>query len=80
MPDIQKRQISKEDQFLVMGCDGIWEILDADEICQIVENGLSKGSKVSETAELILDRGLAPDTSQGVGCDNMSSIVIVLNQ
>jgi len=80
MPDVVKRPIKPEDTFLVMGCDGIWEIMSEEEICQIVENGLSKGSKVSETAELILDRGLAPDTSQGIGCDNMSSIVILLNQ
>lgn len=80
MPDVVKRPLKKEDQFLVMGCDGVWEIMSEDEICQITESGLAKGGNISETAELILDRGLAPDTSQGIGCDNMSSIVIVLNQ
>lgn len=79
MPDIEKRAISKDDAFLVMGCDGIWEILNADEICQIVENGLPTCKNLSDLAEEILDRGLAPDTSQGIGCDNMSAIVIQLN-
>merc|ERR1711957_953351 len=67
------------EQFLVMGCDGIWEILTMEEICQIAENGLNKVSKITEVAEEILDRGLATDTSQGIGCDNMSAIVIKLH-
>merc|ERR1712086_433350 len=65
MPDVVKRAIKPEDQFLVMGCDGIWEILTMEEICQIAEESL--------------DRGLATDTSQGIGCDNMSAIVIKLH-
>jgi len=79
MPDVMKRTIKPEDQFLVMGCDGIWEILTMEEICQIAENGLNKVSKITEVAEEILDRGLATDTSQGIGCDNMSAIVIKLH-
>jgi len=80
MPDVCKRPIKPEDAFLVMGCDGIWEILTQEEICQIAENGLVKASKITEVAEEILDRGLATDTSQGIGCDNMSAIVIKLHQ
>ena len=82
-PDVQKRVIKQgEDQFLVMGCDGIWEILTGDDICKIIDNRLSANpnAKCSEIAEEILDRGLAPDTSQGVGCDNMSCIVIQLKK
>jgi len=79
MPDVVKRAIKPEDAFLVMGCDGIWEILTQEEICQIAENGLVKASKITEVAEEILDRGLATDTSQGIGCDNMSAIVIKLH-
>lgn len=80
-PDVSKRAIKNEDAFLVMGCDGIWEILSIDEICQIADNrlkGKNDSCKLSEIAEEILDRGLAPDTSQGIGCDNMSAIVITL--
>lgn len=79
-PDVQKRVIKPEDSFLVMGCDGIWEILSEDEICQICDYKLKDGDKVkiSDVVEEILDKGLAPDTSQGIGCDNMCSIIIIL--
>lgn len=79
-PDIVTREITKQDQFLVMGCDGIWEIMTMEEICKVAENGIkSTNGNLVEVAGTILDKGLAPDTSNGVGCDNMSCIVIKLN-
>jgi len=80
MPDVTRTPIKPEHTFLVMGCDGIWEILTMEEICQITESSLAKCSKITESAEEILDKGLATDTSQGIGCDNMSAIVIKLHQ
>merc|ERR1712021_142288 len=79
-PDVVAHEIKSDDKFLVMGCDGIWEILTMDEICQIAEDMIGKSNKLVDAADQILDRGLAPDTSNGTGCDNMSCIVIQLNQ
>ena len=78
-PDIVTHTIKAEDAFLVMGCDGIWEIMNQDEICETAESKMKTSSKLTEVAEEILDKGLAPDTSQGIGCDNMSCIVIQLH-
>jgi len=78
-PEIEVRTIQSSDNFLVMGCDGIWEIMTMDEICKVAEAGFKNGQKVSQIAETILDKGIAPDTTNGVGCDNMSCIVIKLN-
>lgn len=80
MPDVKKHTYGPSDQFLVMGCDGIWEILSVEDICVLAEAGLKSGKKPAEVAEEIMDKGLAPDTSNGVGCDNMSCIVIELNK
>jgi len=79
-PDVTSHEIQTDDKFLVMGCDGIWEILTMDEICQMAESRLANTSKCTDAADEILDRGLAPDTSNGTGCDNMSCIIIQLNQ
>ena len=80
-PEVVARKIQKDDHFLVMGCDGIWEIMTQEEICHIVANKcppvLNEKSLV-KSCEEILDKGLAPDTSVGTGCDNMSVIVISL--
>lgn len=76
-PDVLTHTLTDDDKFIVMGCDGVWEILTADEICQIADERLADRSvKVSSVVEELLDRALAPETSQGSGCDNMSAIII----
>lgn len=79
-PDIKKITLTAEDNFLVMGCDGVWEILNDDEIAKIIKDRSATEKKMSRVAEQFLDKCLAPDTSQGVGCDNMSSIILKLKQ
>jgi len=62
----------------VLGCDGIWEIKSNQEIIDFVAPKLSKDSKVSGVVEDLLDAIVAPDTINGLGCDNMTCIVITL--
>lgn len=64
-PDIVSRELTHEDQFIVMGCDGVWEILSGLEICSLVHYRLSteKDVKLSEVVEEILDKSLAPSIS-----------------
>jgi len=80
-PDIVKRELTTDDKFILMGCDGVWEILTGTELCKIAEERLKENpnGQLSVIVEELLDKGLAPDTSQGVGCDNMSSILVVFN-
>ena len=76
MPDVREHLLEADDEFVVMGCDGVWEILSDEEICRFVQERLAVESKVSKVCEDLLDKCLAPDTTQGVGCDNMSAIIL----
>lgn len=81
-PDVMERQITANDEFLLMGCDGIWEMLTEQDLCENVALRYSQkkpGEKLEVCAEHVLDKSLAPDTSNGTGCDNMSCIVIYLH-
>ena len=77
MPDIVTRKITDDIGFLLMGCDGVWETLTAEEICEGIQQRLSQNPKVqlSVIVEELLDKLLAPDTVAGTGCDNMSAIL-----
>jgi len=75
-PEIIKKKISEDDEFIVMGCDGIWEIKTNQEIVDFVAARLQKDSKVSGVVEELLEAIVAPDTINGLGCDNMTCIVI----
>jgi len=63
---------------LVIGCDGIWETRTNQQIIDFVREKLEKEAKVSGAVELLLDDIIAPDTINGLGCDNMTCIVVSL--
>jgi serine/threonine protein phosphatase PrpC len=62
-----------------MGCDGIWEkyVEDTDGLVTKMKDLLkTKGGNYKEAVETLLDELLAKETKEGVGCDNMTAILI----
>lgn len=62
-----------------MGCDGIWEkyVEDTDGLVSKMKDLLKvKGGNYKEAVETLLDELLAKETKEGVGCDNMTAILI----
>lgn len=45
IPDIQKYKIASQDNFIVMGCDGIWETMNDVQVCQLVKKRLVGSNK-----------------------------------
>ena len=74
-------EVKKEagDEFILLGSDGIWErhVEDSEGLVEMVKNGMKeKGSE--EVVEDLLDEFLAKNTSEGMGCDNMTAILVML--
>ena len=60
-----------------MGCDGIWERYVNDSQPMITRlNGDRRGTDNSTVVKNLLDSLVASDTSEEIGCDNMSAILI----
>lgn len=59
-----------------MGCDGIWELNNANQLCKLIRESKEP---LSTTAENLLNKALAEDTTEGTGCDNMSCIIIKIH-
>eukprot|EP00828_Plagiopyla_frontata_P030265 TRINITY_DN3936_c0_g1_i3.p2 TRINITY_DN3936_c0_g1~~TRINITY_DN3936_c0_g1_i3.p2 ORF type:complete len:188 (-),score=27.26 TRINITY_DN3936_c0_g1_i3:71-634(-) len=77
IPDIIERNIDNNFEFILMGCDGVFEILSNDSLVEYIRNQLrSTDGDLESAIENLLEQILAPNTSQGVGCDNMSAIII----
>ncbi|XP_048865015.1 protein phosphatase 1G isoform X2 [Brienomyrus brachyistius] len=85
-PDVKVLALNEEHDFMVIACDGIWNVMSSQEVVDFVserikpnENG--KVRALSSIVEELLDQCLAPDTSgDGTGCDNMTCIVVTLRQ
>ena len=83
-PDINVVDFSEDMDFVIIGCDGIWDCLTNQEACDFVSKKLkeNKDIKISKIIEEMMDNIVATDlyNETGVGCDNMTCIVIVFKK
>ncbi|KAI9004682.1 phosphatase 2C-like domain-containing protein [Gaertneriomyces semiglobifer] len=79
-PDILERQLTDEDEFVVIACDGIWDCMTNQEVVSFVRQRINKGlTNLSTVAEQLMDHCLSSDSELGgVGCDNMTVVIVAL--
>ncbi|KAG6918764.1 hypothetical protein DXG01_011955 [Tephrocybe rancida] len=79
-PDVTVHEISEEDEFLIIACDGIWDCLSSQQAVDFVRREVAQGKELAEICENMCEHCLAPDTTSGagVGCDNMTVMIIAL--
>ncbi|ODQ44445.1 hypothetical protein PICMEDRAFT_24918, partial [Pichia membranifaciens NRRL Y-2026] len=81
-PDIIIQKLDpKNDEFLVVACDGIWDCYKSNDLIEVIRHQLSQGKKLTEINEIVLDNciGMA-NTITGIGFDNMTIIVVALHR
>ncbi|KAG8987807.1 Protein phosphatase 2C 2, partial [Tulasnella sp. 427] len=59
---------------------GIWDCLTSQQVVDIVRRLIAEKKELDEICEVIMDKCLAPDSdiNGGVGCDNMTVVVVAL--
>ena len=106
MPDVTHVELTTEDEFIVIACDGIWDCLTNQECANIVREQIATISMdynkekdpayaplplkrshenkgefdwLELVAEKVMDRCIAPKAEfGGVGCDNMTLLIVAL--
>lgn len=86
LPDIKVLTLNEEHEFMVIACDGIWNVMSSQEVVDFIHERISQPGQSGEPVSLssiveeLLDQCLAPDTSgDGTGCDNMTCIIVRLH-
>jgi protein phosphatase 1G len=77
LPEVQSVRLSAGDEFLILACDGIWDVMSSQQAVDFVRRQLEAGASPSAVCEALCDHCCARDTrGSGLGCDNMSVIVV----
>lgn len=80
VPDIVEHKINYDlDEFVVLACDGIWDCLTSQECVDLVHYGINCNMTLEQIGSRIVDVCCSPTTEgSGIGCDNMSIIIVAL--
>ena len=78
-PDIIVEDCGSDVDFIIIGCDGIWDCLTNQQACDFVKNRLNNKGKLSKIIEEMMDSICAKDlyNATGLGCDNMTCMIII---
>lgn len=80
-PEIQTITLSPKDEFLIIACDGIWNVMENQEVIDFVREKMSKGMSLLDTAGALCDACLSDGSDgDGSGCDNESVILLKFNK
>lgn len=80
-PDVRQIQLGSSSEFMILACDGIWDVLNNQQAVDFVRQRLLEGQSVRYISESVCDHCLAKDTGgSGIGCDNMSMMIVVFKK
>lgn len=81
-PDIIRERITPDDEFLILACDGIWDVKSNEQVCDFVRTRVKKGIALDKVVEELMDECCTtdPKATQGLGADNMTGLIVQLNQ
>ncbi|EQL01172.1 Protein phosphatase 2C [Ophiocordyceps sinensis CO18] len=78
-PDVTVHDITDEDEFLVLACDGIWDCQSSQAVVEFVRRGIAAKQELEKICENMMDNCLASNSETGgVGCDNMTMVIVGL--
>jgi len=86
VPDVKSFRRQSDDEFMVIACDGVWDVMTSQQMVDRIKKDLFKihrGSLQPDAlVQKILEECLAPGPKKkyGKGSDNMTMILIVFDQ
>ncbi|KAF2312701.1 hypothetical protein GH714_039689 [Hevea brasiliensis] len=70
-PDVQELMLTEDDEFLIIGCDGIWDVLSSQDAVSFVRRGLRRhDDPVMWARELVMEASRLHST------DNLTVVII----
>jgi len=85
-PDVEFFKRTEQDEFVVICCDGVWDVKSNQEVVDFVREGLGGAPSQADpqsmvrVLEALLDACVSPDLrlTRGLGGDNMTAVLVLL--
>lgn len=61
VPEIKKRKLTSDDEFIIILCDGVWECMSNQELIDFVGEKINNISPMSKIVEELFDKIIAPE-------------------
>ncbi|CAN0924273.1 Probable protein phosphatase 2C 27 [Linum grandiflorum] len=74
-PELQETNLTEEDEFLIMGCDGLWDVMSSQCAVSIVRKELMLHNDPERCSKELVREALKRNT-----CDNLTAIVVCFSQ
>jgi serine/threonine protein phosphatase PrpC len=79
-PEVKTMKLDRSrDEFLVLACDGIWDVLTNEQVIEFVRPLITKGVPLVDICDRLMHQCLSPHPF-GLGCDNMSVVIVLLKK
>jgi protein phosphatase PTC2/3 len=78
-PDVEIKELTNDHEFILLACDGIWDVLSNEEVLEFVRTRIAQMIPPETICEQLMTRCLAPDCQMGgLGCDNMTVVLVCI--
>lgn len=74
-PQIMHEPVLDEDEFVIMACDGIWDVITNQQAVNFVRRRLLEHQNVDRAASELVEKAIELNT-----IDNVSALIVALNQ
>lgn len=84
-PDIHTYARQPNDEFMILACDGVWDVLSNEDVVHFIRQRLpmtpNTNVSLSQILEDMLDACLSPDlnSTRGLGGDNMTAVLVTFD-
>lgn len=73
-PEVFVEERANDDEFLVLACDGVWDVMSNEELCDFVRNRMETTSDLDYICNLVIDTCLHKGSR-----DNMSVVIVAFD-
>ncbi|XP_038994604.1 probable protein phosphatase 2C 47 [Hibiscus syriacus] len=70
-PELEEILLTEEDEFLIMGCDGLWDVMSSQCAVTMVRKGLMQHNDPDKCSNALAKEALQRNT-----CDNLTVVVV----